>query len=828
MATLMSAATGNFTSSSTWAVCDSTSELDSNTTQTTVSTGNTDSSGFTPGAITVDGVAIKLYSRAGTTGTLTVKLRNSTDATDVASVTINCSDLPANSDNGNGFHSGWIFFNFGSQTLIAGKSYIVRLTTSSSSQVIVYSSSGNLSRQLRTTTTAAPGSADKLIICGQWTAAATSASYTVTMDNTASTTFGTVSLLESLTISQNGTLTWGTSASTNYLLKIAGFVYIATGGTMNMGTSGTAMPSTSSAILDFVNTSNLDSGLRVAGGTLVTQGVTRAVWTTITSTCNSAQAVINVADVTGWAGSDEIVATATERNSGQYELRTISSISTLAVTVSSNWSNKHSGSSSASVPNTVRGQVGNLTHNVRIRGASNSLRAFIHVATNGSCTMRYTQVKWVGSAFTSFKNGISWATTCTLDIQYCSVWAYGTITTGGSGFGAFTLSNNFFHASDSQGVTISDTTTVTAWTISANLQIYSTGNAGFYLRSLAGTITNNVATSNTQGFTFALGATPGSTRPAGTFSGNEAHNNSSYAINFASSGSPVGLNVLNCLFWRNDVACYLNSNTVELTIEGLAAFGNSTAAVQATTTINMPIVLRGCTFNGETSFSQAWGVYIAVFAYRATFYCESCDFSQTVAHSSNDFSWNNTPSFVLVTSYCRFGAATPTKAFAGSSNFTNPYPDSYIRHQRYGRTAGDHRQVTAYGQIKTDSVIYRTASPSERLTPSEASYKLKSNSKIKSVASGGTITVSVYVRKSVSGDSGGANYNGNTPRLIMRRNASVGLTTDVVIASGGGSGSWSQLTGTTSATSGDDGALEFYVDCDGTAGWVNVDDWTFA
>lgn len=828
MATLISCATGNFTSSSSWAVCDSTSELDSNTTQTTVGTGNTDSSTFTPGAITVDGIAIKVYSRAGTTGTLLVKLRNSTDAVDVASVTINVSDLPANSDNANGFHSGWIFFNFGSQTLIAGKAYLIRLTTSSSNQVIVYSNSGNLSRQLRTTTTAAPGSGDKLIVCGQWTAAATSNSYTITMDNTASTTFGSVSMLESLTISQLGTLTFGTSASTNYLLKIAGFVHLATGGTLNIGTSITPVPSTSTAILDFVNSANLDSGLRVAGGVLVTYGAAKTVWTTVTSTCNSAQAVINVAAATGWAGSDEIVASATERNSGQYELRTISSIATLAVTVSSNWSNKHSGSSSASVPNTVRGQVGNLTHNVRIRGASNSLRAFIHVATNGSATMRYTQVKWVGSAFTSFKNGISWAVTCTLDIQYCSVWAYGTITTGGAGFGAFTLSNNFFHASDSQGVTISDTTTVTAWTIDSNLQIYSTGNSGFYLQSLAGTITNNIATSNTQGFTFALGASPGPTRPPGTFSGNEAHNNSSYAINIASSGSPVGLIILNCLFWRNDIGILFNNNSFETLIDGLVAFGNSTAAVQANTTVNMPVNLRNCIFNGETSFSQAWGIYIAVFAYHAAFYCESCDFSQTVAHSSNDFSWNNTPTFAFVTSYCRFGATTPIKAFAGSSNFSNPYVDSYVRHQRYNRTAGDHRQVTVYGQIRTDTVIYRTASPSERLTPSEASYKLRSNSKIKSVANGATITVSVYVRKSVSGDSGGANYNGNTPRLIMRRNAALGLTADVVIASGGGSGSFSQLTGTTSAASGDDGALEFYVDCDGTAGWVNVDDWSFA
>ena len=38
-------------------------------------------------------------------------------------------------------------------------------------------------------------------------------------------------------------------------------------------------------------------------------------------------------------------------------------------------------------------------------------------------------------------------------------------------------------------------------------------------------------------------------------------------------------------------------------------------------------------------------------------------------------------------------------------------------------------------------------------------------------------------------------------------------------------GSWELLTGTTGAA-GDTGVMEFFVDCDGTTGWVNVDDWS--
>lgn len=40
-------------------------------------------------------------------------------------------------------------------------------------------------------------------------------------------------------------------------------------------------------------------------------------------------------------------------------------------------------------------------------------------------------------------------------------------------------------------------------------------------------------------------------------------------------------------------------------------------------------------------------------------------------------------------------------------------------------------------------------------------------------------------------------------------------------------GTWVQLSGTTIAAT-DDGAMEFIVDCDGTAGFINLDDWSFA
>jgi hypothetical protein len=63
---------------------------------------------------------------------------------------------------------------------------------------------------------------------------------------------------------------------------------------------------------------------------------------------------------------------------------------------------------------------------------------------------------------------------------------------------------------------------------------------------------------------------------------------------------------------------------------------------------------------------------------------------------------------------------------------------------------------------------------------------------------------------------------------MCKANPSIGIGTnlrDVVIATySAGTGAWNSISGTTAAVTGD-GVLEFYIDCDGTAGWVNVDDW---
>jgi hypothetical protein len=122
--------------------------------------------------------------------------------------------------------------------------------------------------------------------------------------------------------------------------------------------------------------------------------------------------------------------------------------------------------------------------------------------------------------------------------------------------------------------------------------------------------------------------------------------------------------------------------------------------------------------------------------------------------------------------------------------------------------------------------IQTTDVPSERLTPSSTTIKLRSGSKYVAVNNGDFTNISVYVKISIVSD--GTAYNGNPPRLILKRNVAIGVYSDIVLAqldsSNNVSGSYVLLTGSTPAAS-DDGVFELYVDCDGTAGWINIDNW---
>lgn len=821
MATLISIATGNFTSASTWAVADTTSELDSEVGSTGTTTSFVASSNFTPGAITIDAIAVKIRTSTAGTGTFTVELFNSTGSASIASVTVNVSDLaqlPTTSAD-----PGWYVFPIGSTLLVAATNYQIRVKSSVTGSVAVFrdATAGNWSRILRTTTTAAPAVNDKLIIVGELTGAGTGNSFTVTMDNTATTSFGpTVSggPPQGMFISKRGTLTFGTTASTNYYLKLKGILRVTHDGTLNIGTAITQMPSTSTAVLEFDSVANVDSGLSIGdNGNCNIWGDTKTnVATLMTVDKAAAATTLSVSDTTGWAASDDLAIASTTRTAGDCEKKTILTVdSGVQVTLTAGLSAAHSGTSP------TQAEVINLTHNVKIRGISTSLQGYIFTGSSSTTVLRYAEIYNMGSA-TSLKRGIDVTTiTGSFDMQYCSLHDFvvtssiGVLSASGT-INNFTISNCVLWNINAIGISTS-ATTGTNWTISNCIVIGASTATGINLSDYGGTLTGCTAVGCTNGFV------ANENNVTGTWSNLTAHSNTTNG--FALSGftlTTATSTIINLTAWRNNSQGVLfggangNARCSFLTLDSPVLFGNSAANFSwfgGSYSFSQRFI--NISSNGDTTFSTTNGFQFQSSVCAIDMRVENSSFSVVsgikTAHTND-----------ITLSVALLQLILQNTLLAGTTEVGSPNqlaPGAYVRSQKHDQTAGLHRAWYQFGQIDIDTTTFKTASPAEKLTPSSATGKLESGVKRAAVVNGGTITPTVYVNKSAS-------YNGNQPRLVVKKNLGAGVTADAVLATAsGGTGTWLLLTGTTAAVT-DDAVLEFVVDIDGTAGTVSVDDWS--
>ncbi len=849
---------------------------------------------FTPTVITVDGVALKVSSKTSG-GTLTVTLHDSTLNSDVTSTTLDVADLPSN---------GWFFVKWsGSQILLIASAYQIQIKTSSAGTVTLFrdATAGNWCRMNRTTATAqAPAVNDKLLVLGEMTGiSAAGNSFTLTMQNTATTSFGPVvsgGPPQGIHVGKRGTWTNGTGAA-NYYFKWKGIFAVWDQGTLNIGTSGTPVPSGSTAVYEMDSVANVDTGFDFKAGSTVniygTKGFTaspsnhyslltlsrggycttngtavtavtsqaqsftgltgaiviNAVSYTISSVTNATNLVLTgtagvqaspvawthagtanvltVGDTTGWAVSDLVYIGSTSRTRLDSELATILTVdSATQVTLSASATKQHLGTSP------TQGEVGNITRNVKIRGISTVLQGYVFISgITAQVTVRYAEFYNLGSATVS-KRGIDHptgvTTTLVSDFQYCSFHDF-TVTSSlvglvlSTGAGAITFSHNVF-ANNSTHIAHSGYCGLS--TISDNLFILSTGANTFSTDNI--TFSNNRIVS-CAGIGLAISGAGGTA----TFSGNNIHSGtvSGVTITSLASGS-VDSNTS----WRNSTfGVTLVSPVGAFTLSNFTAFGNVTSM---TSSVAIGVKITNFTANGDTVFSTGSGITLAGPTWMLL---QSCSFSQVsgilTAHTT-DFTMNPINSltaaaqwFQVACENCLFGAATWATS---PSSMETAY--SFIGSQRHN-SAGTHRCQTAGGLITIDTAIFRTASPSARITPSSASVKAVTAPVgwgfTKQVTNGATCTASVYVRKSRSTDAGGANYLGAQPRLILRKNIPLGIDADVVLATMStanpptGSDVWELLSGTSVATVTDDGVAEYYVDADlsgaGT-GWINVDD----
>ncbi len=826
MALRAAIATGNFNTAGTWGVIDTTSLNNTETTTTTLTTSYLTSTTFTPGAITIDGIGVKLANRTGITGTMSVALDQAGSTVAGTEVTINTADLPLALDAD--LDGGWIFFKFATPVLlVAATAYGVKAKTSSSTQVKLRATSGNnWARFLRTTTTGAPAAGDDLIITGEYLSAGSRNTLTVTMDNTAATDFGAAptaanSLIQpGIAISTGGTLTWGTTAATAYQMRMSNSIIIYSGGTMNMGTTGTPCPRDSSMTLFFDPGTNVDYGLTVRNlGTLVTQGLSRSV-SKLIDRCKlntdeaASQTTLGVDTDTGWLSGDEIGISSTTQTNTQAEKRTLNgNAGGSSIVVSVGLTNAHSGTSP------TQAEVILLTRNVCIRGTSTTLQGYIDIKQTSTVDCDWTRFYWLGSA-TANKRGIDVATTtgsCTFD--YCSLYDFAV--TNSRGFNVSSVSGTGINYSNNVSYNIN--TFHIGTSITTGVQTYNNNicmlNVSSHLCSLAeaGAVifTNNTACSGAGNGILINEAN--SDAEGGVYTGNTAHSNASAGLNI--SGAVANLNTGTWTIWRNASFGLLMQATVNnFTIDTATFFGNATASIGFATagTCLTGGNFIGITSNGDSTFATTAGILISNSLQNNVTGLNliNCDFSTTggikTAHT-NDINVASICTVQMTLDNTKLGG---TNELTGQTNMTSI---SYIGSQKHDQTADLHKMWKKRGTIMRETTTVHTGSQSLKMTPNNASNKLNTNCFEIAVASGATLTPSVYVYEDGS-------YNGARARLIVKRNDSMGISADTVLdtATASSDAAWEELTGTTVTVTAD-GVLEFIIDCDGTAGNLFVD-----
>lgn len=844
MTVYAAAANGNLTAAATWGAIDATSYLNDESANTALTTSLVASAAFTPGAITIDGFAVKIASRTASPGsnTATFQLYDNTAASVAAAVTVNVSDIPtATATPGtttlvSTSEGGWFFLKLASPiTLTAGHTYSVRASTSASSQVNLYrnSTGGNWSRFLRTTTTGAPGAGDDMIITGEWTGAGAVTARSVTMDSTAATDYGnatTTQYTPALAIANNGTLSFANAASTNYILQLSGYLIVYNGGTLNIGISGSEIPRGSTATLQFDCGSTGDFGLVLRNGsTINSYGLSRTSGKNVTQCLLSADAAggatsLTVDTDTGWLSGDVMVLAPTRQTASQYETASLNAnAGASSLSLSAGTANAHDGTAPA------QGEVGLLTRNVIITSVSSSLRTFIWLGNTATVELHWTEMSNLGAPIQN-KYGLSINTTTgSANIQYCSVHDvanYG-IRLLGSSLDNVTVGYTVVYKTTSSNLVYIDSATSGTWSFDHCMfcGTSSTSQFLFYSNDAGGNITNcSFSGGETTGGNVAVTIVENGAA-LGTFDGLSVHScqGSGLSINSSAYGT-----ISNSKFWRCQ-SLGATSTTgapagLSLAFTSCKFFGNG--GVSATTggfgfTGLGTLIFDGCSFNSDTTYTQIVGFYWSSGAAGMDVRMFSCLFSVAsgiLTANTNDLSpANASVAGSIIADNCIFSAAT---LFYQIPSVRGP---ALLRCQNFGQVANDNRSYIPNGTsspsvIQTDTTtVYGSNPRSERMSPAAAGIKLESSSILVAVNSGQVAVPVIRVQKDGS-------YTGNAPRLILKRQDSMGVTADTVIDTlTAAAGSWQALTGSTPAAP-QDGVFEFVIDCDGSAGSVYVGD----
>lgn len=841
MAVFIAAADGNLSSAgAVWKTVDATSLLYAVNASTALTTSYVESAGFVTGVITVTGIAVHIASRAASpTGTMSVRLATGGVLVAGTEVTINVSDIDR--PGGVSLHApGLYFFKFAAPVaLAAATTYTVSAKTSSASQVNLYrnATAGNWSRMLRTDTFGNPGAGDDWHILGEWTAAATKTNRAVIMDETVAVDYGSGSTdlnLQGISIGKGGTLTFGNTAATNYVLQASTGIRVWAGGILNVGTTLSPIPRDGTATIQFDCAADGDFGMLV-DGTANLQGLSRTsgknvVQCLLNTDEAAAQTVLGVDTDTGWKNGDIVDIASTTRTFSQSEQRTMNADATsTTITVSAGLTNAHSGTSP------TQAEVILLTRNVIVRSVSTTAMAFFTVGDTGTVDADWVWFRYLGTA-TDYKQGVQIRNnggTSSAAFNFCSVSdfeGYGMVV-GGTNIStmanvtiadvvfssrqAATI-NHAFATGFSTGTNLSFTNmTVTAIDGSAGTR------EGFSFLAMPYAVISGIRASGCEasGITLTTPTTTAEILCHGTLSNFNSHSNQTNGINVNGSFSTK---ISTLTVWRNNVntseggVSYTGPGILE--VNSGTIFGNNLQNFFLNGPVNF--IGRGLTVAGDTTFATVDGVEYN--GSQTVFFArwEGCSFGPTsgifVPHT-NDMTFGGgrkTVDVALINTI--LASATELASTSVLQGL------SVIRYQKQDGVANTHlTNWVNWGTVSRDTTISHMGAPSERLTPGTLALtqmRFQSAPRQKPVAAGETVSIQCYILRD-------ATYTGSAPRLMLKANAALGVNADTLLfTSVGVAGTWELLSGMTPAAP-EAGAWQFYVDCDGLVGFINTDDW---
>lgn len=600
------------------------------------------------------------------------------------------------------------------------------------------------------------------------------------------------------------------------------------GGTCSTaGTAVTALEGTS-----FVGKTGTMS---INGSTYTIASVGDATHLTLTGTAGTQTAVSFVfhsdnltltTDVsTGWADNDVIGIATTDRTYTHCEKAVLNgAASGTTLTIDGAAGNAgglkygHMGTSP------IQAEIINLTRNIAITAYNTSYPGYVTFETTATVDIDWVEFSYLGNNNTD-KHGLTVKTTSgSLSIRHCALHDF-----TDSGFTSIGATNNNWEFSDNVAYGLT-ATAGSGW-------ITLTGTSGTSI-TLNNDIVMAIATSNCRGISLAdcrgtatnltcVGsqtyAIVGSAYPTTVISGWVSHGNGGDGMQI--SGATTGLTATTLTDWRNAgtgvvlVANNPGQGVAAAVVTDIVSFGNAVRSLYCDAcyevTLNNPIL------SGDTVFATPLGLSFQ--ASRTTIFTVvggSFGLASGIktTHSSADIDLNNLQGAVILDG---------TSLNSGTSilNQTGIGLQSWLAIQ----SSAVKKRYYRYGTISLDSAIYDAATPSERLTPNNASNKLESGPKRFTVDSGGTKTITVKVRYSKSTDTSGFNYAGNPPRLVLKANVAAGIASDTVLATHSGAADWVTVSGATTPAVTDDAVLEVVVDCDGNSGaWINVDDWSIS